>query len=75
MRMLVGIVFGVLLTVGVAYMADSTATASDARMVNWEVVNRNLQSAGQQVRGGWDRLTGAIEHRTGTAGEKTAGAT
>lgn len=75
MRMLVGMIFGVLLTVGVAYMADSTATAADGRMVNWEVVNRNLQSAGQQVRGGWDRLTGAIGSRTGADGEKTAGST
>ncbi len=73
MRMLLGIVFGVLLTVGAAYVADSTATAGDARMVNWEVVNRNLQSAGQQVRTGWNRLTGAVEHRIGD--EKTEGAT
>jgi hypothetical protein len=73
MRMLLGIMFGVLLTVGVAYLADTTATAGDARMVNWEVVNRNLHSAGLQVRNGWDRLTGAVGHGIGNGEEKTAG--
>ena len=61
MRLLLGIIFGVLLTVGAAYVADATTAPGEQRMVNWDAVNRNMQSAGTQVRDGWNRLTATVD--------------
>jgi hypothetical protein len=64
MRFLLGIVVGVLITVGTAYIHDSSATTSmsgpdgvASRMVNWEVVSRNVNDLSTNVRDDWDRLT------------------
>ncbi len=66
MRYLLGIIVGVILTIGVAYLYDaSTSGPSNAAaqtsveqrpMVNWDVVGRNWQSLSLGVRNTWDRL-------------------
>jgi hypothetical protein len=57
MRLIFGIVLGALLTVGGAYVVDSSS-AADAKMVNWDVVSKNVETLGTKVKQGWARLTG-----------------
>jgi hypothetical protein len=64
MRLFLGIVLGAALTVGTAFIYDTTtpagagATSVDPRpMVNWDVVGRHLQELKTQVREQWVRLT------------------
>jgi hypothetical protein len=64
MRMFLGIVIGVFLTVASAYVIDSvttgpaTAGATVQRpMVNWDVVDHNWHAFTESVRVGWNRLT------------------
>lgn len=65
MRFLFGIIVGIGLTVGGAYLHDSFggATTTDASgatatrpMVNWDVVDKNWQRATTRVKREWDRL-------------------
>jgi hypothetical protein len=66
MRFFLGMIVGVLLTIGVAYMSDASisepsttsAQASVERhpMVNWDVVNRNWQNLTSDVRNTWNKL-------------------
>lgn len=62
MRFLLGIIVGIGLTIGGAYLYDSgratdASTATAARpMVNWDVVDKNWDSATSRVRREWDRL-------------------
>jgi hypothetical protein len=68
MRLFLGIIIGVFLTIASAYVIDSvttgpatasaTATAPARRpMVNWDVVDHNWQALTESVRLGWNRLT------------------
>ena len=66
MRFLFGIIVGVLLTIGAAYLSDTSmigtsasavqSTAEQRPMVNWDVVSRNWQSLSLGVRQTWNRL-------------------
>ena len=63
MRFLLGIIVGIGLTIGGAYIFDSGSTADTSAnttasrpMVNWDVVDRNWQRATSRVRQEWDRL-------------------
>jgi hypothetical protein len=63
MRFLLGILVGIGLTIGGAYLYDSsrgstdTATATSARpMVNWDVVDNVWNRASLRVRKEWDKL-------------------
>ena len=63
MRFLLGIIFGVCLTVAGAYIYDrgstteASSTATAARpMVNWDVVDTNWKRATSRMRREWDRL-------------------
>jgi hypothetical protein len=65
MRVLFGILLGVILTVGAAYLYDSrhTATAANATsgerpMVNWDVVGNNWNRLTERARAEWVRLAG-----------------
>jgi hypothetical protein len=58
MRLFLGIILGVALTVGGAYVADSMAATGAARMVNWDVVSKNVDDVKNAVREGWKKLTG-----------------
>jgi hypothetical protein len=68
MRLFLGIIIGVFLTIASAYVidsvstgpatADSTAAATTRRpMVNWDVVDHNWHAFTESVRVGWNRLT------------------
>jgi hypothetical protein len=63
MRFLFGIIVGIGLTIGGAYIFDSMAVrdasapeAAARPMVNWDVVGTNWQRATTRVRKEWDRL-------------------
>jgi hypothetical protein len=59
MRMFLGIILGCALTVGGAYIADSTATGTEVRpMVNWDVVGKNMEGITGMAREGWKKITG-----------------
>jgi hypothetical protein len=68
MRMLFGIVLGVALTVAVAFITDSSATAPTTtgsgsspavhrNMVNWDVVGDRMRLARERLRDTWTRLS------------------
>jgi hypothetical protein len=66
MRFLLGIVVGVILTIGVAYLSDASRTGpSNAAaqtsvqqrpMVNWDVASGNWQSLSLGLRNTWNKL-------------------
>lgn len=66
MRLLLGIILGVFLTIGFAYVYDAsttgpsepTAQASLERrpMVNWDVVSGNWHGWSSSVRNTWNKL-------------------
>jgi hypothetical protein len=58
MRFILGLILGCALTVGGAYMADRSAEGPEARMVNWDVVSRNVDGVINMTRDGWRRITG-----------------
>src|SRR5437016_1965451 len=58
MRFILGIIIGCALTVGVAYVVDSSAPAGGPKMVNWEVVAKNLDTVTTLAREGWKKIAG-----------------
>ena len=65
MRVLIGILLGVILTVGGAYLYDShnAVTAANAAnverpMVNWDVVGNNWNRLTARARAEWVRIAG-----------------
>jgi hypothetical protein len=63
MRVLIGIILGVILTTGGAYLYDSHNAASAANtpgvqrpMVNWDVVGNNWNRLTERARAEWSRL-------------------
>jgi hypothetical protein len=59
MRLLLGIILGVALTVGGAYISDTSSKAGpDARpMVNWDVVSKNVDALTVIIKQSWAKLT------------------
>ena len=67
MRLFIGIIIGVFLTIASAYVIDSvntgpatagaTTTVERRPMVNWDVVDHNWHAFTESVRIGWNRLT------------------
>jgi len=65
MRVLLGMILGVALTLGVAYVHDSRSTSANAttpitvqdNMVNWEVVSRNWNSVRLKMHDAWMNLS------------------
>ena len=60
MRLLLGMILGALITIGAAYVADtSVSTGPEQRpMVNWDVVGRNFDNVKTVIKQGWTKLTG-----------------
>jgi hypothetical protein len=66
MRLLLGVILGVFLTIGFAYVYDaSTSDPSEATahstseqrpMVNWDVVSLDWQGLSRHVRNTWNKL-------------------
>ena len=58
MRFLLGMIFGILLTVLVVYVADSrSATVEQRRMVNWDVVGQRLDTLTADAQSVWNDFT------------------
>lgn len=72
MRLLFGIILGVALTVGVAFLSDtwatgpssnaptttgSASTAEHRNMVNWDVVSDNMRIVRERARETWTKLS------------------
>ncbi len=58
MRLILGVIVGIGLTVGGAYMHDSPLpAASNQRLVNWDVAGQLSGWAVDRVREEWHRLT------------------
>jgi len=62
MRLFLGIVLGIIITVGGAYLADTTSSNAARPMVNWDVVAQNFDLVTDNVRKGWARLSALVEH-------------
>jgi hypothetical protein len=64
MRFVLGLIVGIGLTIGGAYLIDTMHSAPGpdqkeaARMVNWSVVSDNLRALSTSIQDGWARLTG-----------------
>jgi hypothetical protein len=66
MRLLLGMILGVFLTIGVAYVSDASSSGSASAagqttieqrpMVNWDVVSKNWQDLSLGVRNTWHKL-------------------
>ncbi|HEY0438478.1 MAG TPA: hypothetical protein VGD36_00270 [Xanthobacteraceae bacterium] len=67
MRLFLGMILGVVLTLGVAYVHDSTLLTASAGipverpMVNWDVVRDNVNTLVARAREQWTRLTAPSE--------------
>jgi hypothetical protein len=57
MRFIFGLIIGCALTVGGAYVTDATA-ADGAKMVNWDVVAKNVDAVTAFARESWKKITG-----------------
>ena len=64
MRLIFGIILGVALTIGGAFILDALRPAAgpdgvETRpMVNWDVVQERCKSFSTSVQDGWNRVTG-----------------
>jgi len=64
MRLIFGIILGVLLTIGGAYISDSLRPADGPDgaivkpMVNWDVVQEKFKAVSAAAQTSWSRLTG-----------------
>jgi len=64
MRVFLGFILGVLLTILVAYMADAgrapvcPAGATGCPLVNWDEANLRFKNAQAAIQSTWNRLTG-----------------
>jgi hypothetical protein len=61
--MFFGIILGIILTVGAAYVYDSVRKTSiqggiERPVVNWDVVNRGVKTLVSSAQASWARLTG-----------------
>jgi hypothetical protein len=66
MRFVLGIIVGIILTIGLAYLSDASispstnasgqTTLEQRPMVNWDVVNRDWQNFTSGVRNAWHKL-------------------
>ncbi len=66
MRLLLGIILGIILTIGVAYLHDASASGppkaagqtsvEQQPIVNWDVLGRKWQSLTLGVRNTWNNL-------------------
>ena len=68
MRVLIGMILGVMLTLGVAFVHDTWSTGpattgsssppvAQRNMVNWDVVDANWRALQRRAREGWNNLS------------------
>jgi hypothetical protein len=70
MRLLLGMVFGFLLTVAGAYVHDSGTREPGEALVNWTVADHTFRDARDNAQRGWDRLTGRHDFATSDERER-----
>ncbi|WOJ90564.1 hypothetical protein RZS28_04525 [Methylocapsa polymorpha] len=64
MRMFLGFILGILLTIGAAYITDSVRKTDgpegsvERPVVNWDVVERGVKALTSSIQDSWTRLTG-----------------
>ncbi|HET6379278.1 MAG TPA: hypothetical protein VFG05_13370 [Methylocella sp.] len=64
MRIFFGIIVGILLTIGAAYVSDALRDTSGAEgaaarpLVNWDVAGEDFKNFSSAVQDRWARLTG-----------------
>jgi hypothetical protein len=62
MNLLFGIVVGILLTIGTAFMADAfvtsdvTADTCSKQIVNWDIAKERLHETTASIETGWNRV-------------------
>lgn len=68
MRFIMGLVVGIFLTIGAAYVGDAMHAApgpddkgTAQRMVNWSAVGENLRGVSSGVQNAWSRLVGGAK--------------
>jgi hypothetical protein len=67
MNLLLGMVVGILLTIGTAFMADAFTTSDvttetcSKQIVNWDVAKRRLHETTASIATGWNRLKGGVQ--------------
>jgi hypothetical protein len=67
MNLLAGILVGILLTIGTAFVADAfttsdvTAENCSNQIVNWEIAKERLHETTASIATGWDRLTSGVQ--------------
>jgi hypothetical protein len=66
MNLLLGIIVGVLLTIGTAFIADAFTTAEvtaetcSKQIVNWDIAKERLHETTASIETGWDRLKSGV---------------
>jgi hypothetical protein len=59
MRLMIGMIFGIALTIGGAWVIDhSSNTVDEAKLVNWVQVEKSFAEARQTVMVQWRKVTG-----------------
>jgi hypothetical protein len=59
MRFILGLIIGCALTIGGAYIVDSMSPPpGGGKMVNWDVVAKNLDSVTSLAKEGWKKIAG-----------------
>jgi hypothetical protein len=59
MRFIFGLIVGCLLTIGGAYVVDTMSSpAAGGKMVNWDVVAKNLDNVTALAKEGWKKIAG-----------------
>ena len=65
MNFLFGIIVGIALTIGTAFIADSVVTgsvgATPRQIVNWDIAKERLHNSTEAIRVGWVRLENGID--------------
>jgi len=60
MRFLVGLIFGVTLTVVAAFVMDQREQQVEKRVVNWDVVNEKVGAATKDAQEVWSDFTSEL---------------
>ena len=58
MRLFMGLILGCALTIGGAYVVDTTAGPTTRSMVNWDVVAKNIDGVIAMAKDGWKKIAG-----------------
>jgi hypothetical protein len=66
MNLLLGLILGVLLTIGTAFVTDAfsasevTTDTCSKQIVNWDIAKERLHETTATIATGWERLKGGV---------------